>query len=158
MYCIKLQISCVELRITNFNKGYFLDLVTVLLVFFRALLFRDVCASQALLEITYWLKALGFALIADFPRLLLTILGVAIFLSFLRTSLHFQFADLFGFKVTILLLDWEWMGIRKFLTIPVDISLAHFDLDLSWDVVTVLFRSSCAHKRQVRHSHHFWST
>ena len=111
--------------------------MTVLLVFFRALLFGDVCASQALLEITYWLKPLGFALIADFPRLLLTILGVAIFLSFLRTSLHFQFADLFGFKVTILLLDWEGMGIRKFLAIPVDISLAHFNLDLKLDACII---------------------
>ena len=105
--------------------------MTVLLVLFSALLFRDVCASQALLELTYWLKPLGFALIADFPRLFLAILGVAIFLSFLRTSLHFQFADLFGFKVTILLLDWEGMGVGKFLAIPVDISFAHFDLDLN---------------------------
>jgi len=139
MYCIKLQISCVELRITNFNKGYFLDLVTVLLVFFRALLFRDVRTSQALLEITYWLEALSFALIADFPWLFLTILGVAIFLSFLRTSLHFQFADLFGLKVTVLLLDWKRMGIRKLLAIPVDIRLAYFDLDLKNRIVKEIY-------------------
>merc|ERR1719334_114681 len=99
---------------------------------------------MAFLEITDRLKALCLTLITDFPRLLLTILGVAVLLGLLGSSLHLQFTDLLRFKVTVLFFDWERVGIGELLTIPINVCLTNFDLDLSWDVITVLFRSSRA--------------
>ena len=70
-------------------------------------------------------------LITDFPRLLLTILGVAVLLGLLRSSLHLQFTDLLRFEVTVLFFDWERVGIRELLTIPMNVCLTNFDLDLN---------------------------
>merc|ERR1719350_2398558 len=74
----------------------------------------------------------------DLPGLLLAVLGVAVLLGLLGASLLLQLADLLGLEVAVLLLHWEGEDVREFLTISVDISLAHFYLDLSWDVVAVL--------------------
>ena len=105
--------------------------MTILLVLFSALLLRGIRAGQAFLEITNRLQTLSLTLIADFPWLLLAIFRVAVLLSFLGTSLHLQFTDLFWLEMAVLLLDWKWMSIGKLLTIPVNISLTHFDLDLA---------------------------
>merc|ERR1719186_2235454 len=46
-------------------------------------------------------------MVADFPGLLLAVLGVAVLLGLLWTSLHLQLANLLGLEVAVLLLDWE---------------------------------------------------
>merc|ERR1739838_148957 len=83
-------------------------------------------------------KELLLALIAHLPGLLLAILGVAVLLGLLRASLHFQLTNLLWLEMAVLLLYWEVEDVGELLTIPVNISLAHFHLDLSWDVVTIL--------------------
>merc|ERR1719350_2652680 len=74
----------------------------------------------------------------DLPGLLLAVLGVAVLLGLLGASLLLQLADLLGLEVAVLLLHWKGEDVGEFLTISVNISLAHFYLDLSWDVVAVL--------------------
>merc|ERR1739838_237698 len=83
-------------------------------------------------------KELLLALIADLPGLLLAVLGVAVLLGLLRARLHFQLTNLLWLEVAVLLLYWEGEDVGELLTIPVNISLTHFHLDLSWDVVTIL--------------------
>merc|ERR1719334_1204326 len=72
---------------------------------------------MAFLEITDRLKALCLTLITDFPRLLLTILGVAVLLGLLGSSLHLQFTDLLRFKVTVLFRSSRASDIRSTVTI-----------------------------------------
>merc|ERR1719186_500147 len=107
-----------------------------------ALLLRDVLAGEPLLHVAQRLDGLLLTLIADLPGLLLTVLGVAVLLGFLGTSLHRQLADLLGLEVTILLLDWEGEDVGELLAVPVDIGLAHLNLNLSRNVVAILLVSS----------------
>ena len=102
----------------------------LLLLILGTLLLWNVRASQSLLEVANRLQALRFTLVADFPWLLLTVLGVTVFLCLLRSSLHLQLTDLLRFKVAILLLNWEWVRVRELFAVSMDISLTHFDLDL----------------------------
>merc|ERR550519_797341 len=139
-----LQIPSVEFHVTNFFKNHLFHLVTVLLVFVSARLYRLVSADQPFLGITHRLDGLLLALVADLPWLLLTVLGVAVLLSLLRASLHLQLTDLLGLKVAVLLLDGKGEDVGELLTVPVYVSLAHLDLDLSWDVVATLSRFSAA--------------
>ena len=76
------------------------------------------------------LDGLLFALVADLPGLLLAVLGVAVLLSLLWTSLHLQLANLLGLEVAVLLLDWEGEDVGELFAVPVDIGLAYIDLDL----------------------------
>merc|ERR1712112_433801 len=46
--------------------------------------------------------------------------------------------------MTVLLLDWEGEDIGELLAIPVHVSLTNLDLDLSWNVVTILSRFPAA--------------
>merc|ERR1719350_801892 len=78
----------------------------------------------------------------DLPGLLLAVLGVAVLLGLLWTGLLLQLADLLGLEVAVLLLHWEGEDVGEFLAISVNISLAHFYLDLSGDVVAVLLGCS----------------
>merc|ERR1719312_2381754 len=134
----KLQIPGVEFHITNFLKNNLLHLVAVLLVLIPASLLGLVGADQPVLHNTNWLQRLLLALVTDLPGLLLAVLGVAVLLGLLRASLHLQLADLLGLEVAVLLLHWEGEDIGELLAVPVYVGLANLDLDLSWDVVTVL--------------------
>merc|ERR1719347_1141070 len=140
----KLQIPGVEFHITNFLKNDLLNLVAVLLVLVPAGLLRLVGADQPVLHNTDWLQRLLLALVTDLPGLLLAVLGVAVLLGLLRPSLHLQLADLLGLEMAILLLNWEGEDVGEFLTVPMHVSLAYLDLDLSWDVITVLSRFPAA--------------
>jgi len=134
----KLQVRSIEFHITDlfdYNPFY---LVAILLLFLLALLHRMIFASKALLHGALWLDRFLLALVANLSWLLLAILGVAVFLGLLGTSFHFQFTDFLGLEVAVLFLDGEGEGVGELLTIPMDVSLAHFDLNLSWDVITVL--------------------
>merc|ERR1712002_282231 len=137
---IILQVRCIKLHITHFLQNHSLHLVAVLLLLVPALLHWLVHALQAVLHVTERLERLLLALVTDLPGLLLAVLGVAVLLGLLRASLHLQLTDLLWLKVAILLFHGEGEDIGKLLTIPVDISLAHLNLDLSGDVVTILFR------------------
>merc|ERR1719153_661805 len=88
----------------------------------------------------HWLDSLLLALVADLPGLLLAVLGVAVLLGLLGTSLHFQFADFLWFEMAVLLFNREGEDVGEFLAVPVDIILANLDLDLSGDVVATLCR------------------
>merc|ERR1719312_902740 len=134
----KLQIPGVEFHITNFLKNNLLHLVAVLLVLIPASLLRLVGADQPVLHSTYWLQGLLLALVTDLSGLLLAVLGVAVLLGLLRASLHLQLADLLGLEMAVLLLHWEGEDIGELLAVPVYVGLTNLDLDLSWDVVTVL--------------------
>merc|ERR1712126_376393 len=79
-------------------------------------------------------------LVADLPRLLFTVLGVAVFFRFLGSSFHFQLTDLLGFEMTVLFLDRKRKDVGELLAVSVNIGLAHLNLDLSRNVVTVLCR------------------
>merc|ERR1712096_581215 len=107
-----------------------------------ALLLRDVLAGEPLLHVTQRLNGLLLTLVADLPGLLLAVPGVAVLLSFLGTSLHLQLADFLGLEVAILLFDWEGEDVGELLTVPVDIGLAHLNLDLSGNVVAILLGGS----------------
>merc|ERR1719425_139661 len=85
------------------------------------------------------------ALITDLPGLLLTVLGVAVLLGLLRASLHLKFADLLGLEVTVLLLNWEGKDVGELLAVPMHVSLADLNLDLSGHVVTALSGFPIAH-------------
>merc|ERR1711875_125977 len=141
---IKLQVPGVEFHITNFLKNNLFNLVAVLLVLIPASLLRLVGADQPVLHNTYWLQRLLLALVTDLPGLLLAVLSVAVLLSLLRASLHLQLADLLRLEVAVLLLHWIGEDVGEFLAIPMDVSLANLNLDLSWDVVTILSRFPAA--------------
>merc|ERR1712183_1012393 len=137
-----LQVRSIKLHVTNFFHDHLLHLVAVLLSLVLALLLGDVLAGKPLLHVAQGLDGLLLALVADLPGLLLAVLGVAVLLSFLWASLHFQLADLLGLEVAILLLYWEGEDVGKLFAVPVDIGLAHLNLDLSRDVIAILLRSS----------------
>merc|ERR1711875_19831 len=141
---IKLQVPGVEFHITNFLENNLLHLVAVLLVLIPASLLRLVGADQPVLHHTYWLQRLLLALVTDLPGLLLAVLGVAVLLGLLRASLHLQLADLLGLEMAVLLLHWEGEDVGELLAVPMHVSLANLNLDLSWDVVTILSRFSAA--------------
>merc|ERR1712243_119500 len=141
---LKLQIPSVKFHITHFLKNNLLHLVAVLLVLVPAGLLRLVGADQPVLHDTHWLQRLLLALVADLPGLFLAVLGVAVLLGLLWASLHFQFTDLLGLKVAVLLLDWEREDVGELLAVPVHVSLANLHLDLSWNVVTILSRFPAA--------------
>ena len=126
----KSQIRCVKLHITNFFNDHFLHLVAVLLGIVSALFHWFVDAGQALLHVTEGLDGLLLALIADLPGLLLAVLGVAVLLSLLWTSLHLKLTDLLWLKVAVLLFNREREDIGEFLTISMNICLANLHLDL----------------------------
>merc|ERR1712098_231243 len=117
----------------------------VLLRFVSALFNRVVDAFKPLLHLTDWPERFLLTLIANFPWLFLAVLGVAVFLGFLWACLHLQLTDLLWFEVTILFFYREWEDIGELLTVPVDVSLANLNLDLSWNVITVLGRLPCAY-------------
>merc|ERR1719481_164442 len=139
-----LQIRSIELHIAFFYQLDPLHLVTVLLVLVSALFLGRIHTLQPLLHLAYRAKRLLLALIADLPRLLLTVLGIAVLLRLLRTSLHLKLADFLGFEMTILLFDREGEDVGELLAVPMHVSFAHLHLDLSWYVVAVLGWFSCA--------------
>merc|ERR1711875_13189 len=139
-WILKLQIPSVEFHITNFLKNDLLNLVAVLLVLVPACLLRLVGADQPVLHNTHRLQRLLLALVTDLPGLLLAILGVAVLLRLLRASLHLKLADLLRLKVAVLLLNREGEDVGELLAVPMHVSLTDLNLDLSWDVVTILSR------------------
>merc|ERR1711875_161931 len=141
---IKLQVPGVEFHITNFLENNLLDLVAVLLVLIPASLLRLVGADKPVLHNTNWLQRLLLALVTDLPGLLLAVLSVAVLLGLLRASLHLQLTDLLGLEVAVLLLHWEREDVGELLAVPMHVSLANLDLDLSRNVVTILRRFSAA--------------
>merc|ERR1719504_363430 len=142
---MNLQVLGVKLHVANLLDHHLLHLVAVLLGLLPAALHRRVVADQPLLQVADRLDGLLLALVTDFPGLLLAVLGVAVLLGLLRASLLLQLTDLLGLKVAVLLLHREGEDVGELLTISVNISLTHLHLDLSWDVVAVLLRCSCAH-------------
>merc|ERR1711982_134000 len=138
------QVTGVEFHVTHFLKNNLLHLVAVLLVLIPASLLRLVGTDQPVLHDTNWLQRLLLALVTDLPGLLLAVLSVAVLLSLLRAGLHLQLADLLRLEVTVLLLHWKGEDVGEFLAILMDVSLANLNLDLSWDVVTILGRVSAA--------------
>merc|ERR1719260_294390 len=112
--------------------------MTILLVHVIAGLHRLVGADQPLLGVAQGLDRLLLTLITDLPGLLLAVLGVAVFLGLLGASLHLKFADLLGLEVAVLFLHGEGENVGELLAVPVNISLAHLDLDFSGDVVAIL--------------------
>ena len=95
-----------------------------------ACLYGIVDNCNALLHDTLWLDGPLLTLVTDLPGLFLAVLGVAVLLSFLWANLHLQFTNLLWLKVTVLLLNREGEDVGEFLTVPVDICLAHLNLDL----------------------------
>merc|ERR1711921_55282 len=142
---VKLQIPSIEFHVAFFLKHYFLDLVAVLLVHVIAGLHRLIGADQPLLGVAQGLDGFLLTLITNLPGLLLAVFGVAVLLSLLRTSLHLELADLLGLEVAVLLLDWEGEDVGKLLAVPVHVSLAHLNLDLSGDVIAALSGFPIAH-------------
>merc|ERR1711942_612159 len=124
--------------------------MAILLVLVPAGLYRLIGADQPFLGIAQGLDALLLALVADLPGLFLTVLGVAVLLSLLGASLHLQLADFLRLEVAVLLLNREGEDVGELLAVPVHVSLANLDLDLSWDVVTILSRFPAA-------DHTLWS-
>merc|ERR1711875_44573 len=138
-----LQIRSIELHIAFFYQLDPLHLVAVLLVLVSALFLGRIHTLQPLLHLAYRPKRLLLALVANLPRLLLAVLGIAVLLSLLRASLHLELADFLRFEMTVLLFDREGKDVGELLTVPVHVSFADLHLDLSWDVVAVLGRFSC---------------
>merc|ERR1712201_52841 len=134
----KLQIPSIKFHVTDFLKDHLLDLVAVLLVHVIAGLLRLVGTDQPLLGVAQRLNGFLLALVTDLPGLLLAVLGVAVLLGLLRASLHLKLADLLGLEMAVLLLNWEGEDVGELLAVPVHVSLANLDLDLSGDVVTIL--------------------
>merc|ERR1712013_697520 len=122
---LKLQISGIEFHVTHFLKNNLFHFMAVLLVLVPASLLGLVAADQPVLHYTDWLQRLLLALVTDLPGLLLAVLGVAVLLGLLRTSLHLQLTALLWFKMTVLLLDWEGEDVGELLAIPVHVSLAN---------------------------------
>merc|ERR1719334_1725965 len=138
LYFISLQVRCIKLHIANFFQDDLLNLVAVLLRLILALLNRLVSALQAVLSLTHFSQVLLLTLITDLPGLFLTVLGVAVLLCLLWSSLHFELTNFLWLEVTILLLHGEGKNVREFLAVPVNIGFAHFDLDLARNVVAIL--------------------
>merc|ERR1719481_390103 len=139
-----LQIWSVELHIAFFYQLNPLHLVTVLLVLVSALFLGRIHALQPLLHLAYRPQRLLLALVTDLPRLLLAVLGIAVLLSLLGTSLHLELADFLWFEMAVLLFDREGKDVGELLAISVHVSFANLDLNLSWDVVAVLGWLPCA--------------
>merc|ERR1711925_26458 len=97
-----------------------------------------VSALQAVLSLAHFSQVLLLALIADLPGLFLAVLGVAVLLCLLGSSLHFELANFLWLEVTILLFHGEGEDVREFLTVPVYIGFANFDLDLARNVIAIL--------------------
>merc|ERR1719186_889626 len=140
---VNLQISRIKLHVTDLLELDLLNLVAVLLVLVPACLLWFVATDQSFLFLAHRLDGLLLALVTDLPGLLLAVLGVAVLLGLLWSSLHFQLADFLGLEMTVLLLYREGENVGEFLAIPVDISLANLDLDLSGYVVTALCWLPC---------------
>merc|ERR1719334_953254 len=138
LYFISLQVRCIKLHIANFFQDDLLNLVAVLLRLILALLNRLVSALQAVLSLTHFSQVLLLALVADLPGLFLIVLGVTVLLRLLWSSLHFKLANLLWLKVTVLLFHGEGEDVREFLTIPMHVGFAHFNLDLARNVVAIL--------------------
>merc|ERR1719470_693668 len=134
-----LQVRSIELHIAYFLQNHLLHLVAVLLLLGPDILHWLVHALKTWHRHAYRLEGLFLALVTDLPGLLLAVLGVAVLLGLLGASLHLQLTDHLWLKVAILLLHREGENVGEFLAIPVDISLAHLNLDLSRDVVTIVF-------------------
>merc|ERR1719209_2708602 len=143
-YIEKLQVRSIKLHIAYFLQHHLLHLVAVLLLLLPALLLRLVDTLQSRLHFTHWLEGLLLALVTDLPGLLLAVLGVAVLLGLLGASLHLQLADLLGLEVTVLFLHGEGEDIGELLAVPVNISLAHFYLDFSGNVVAIMLGSLLA--------------
>merc|ERR1719334_1563402 len=107
LYFISLQVRCIKLHIANFFQDDLLNLVAVLLRLILALLNRLVSALQAVLSLTHFSQVLLLALIADLPGLFLTVLGVAVLLCLLWSSLHFELANFLWLEMTVLLFHGE---------------------------------------------------
>merc|ERR1719334_2198505 len=138
LYFISLQVRCIKLHIANFFQDDLLNLVAVLLRLILALLNRLVSALQAVLSLTYFSQVLLLALITDLPGLFLTVLGVAVLLRLLWSSLHLELTNFLWFEVTVLLFHGEGEDVREFLAVPVYVGFANFDLDLARNVVAIL--------------------
>merc|ERR1719184_476931 len=139
LFMEKLQVRCIKLHVANLLKYHLLDLVAILLLFVPRRLLGHVGTLKTLLHVTNRLEGLLLALVTDLPGLLLAVLGVAVLLGLLGTSLHLKLTDLLGLEVAVLFLHWEGEDIGELLAVPVDIGLAHLDLDLSRNVVAILF-------------------
>merc|ERR1719209_184802 len=138
-----LQISRIELHIADFLELDLLDLVAVLLVLVPACLHWFVGTDQPFLLFEHGLDGFLLTLVTDLPGLLLAVLGVAVLLRLLWASLHFQLTDFLRLEMAVLLLDREGEDVGEFLAIPVEISLAYLDLDLTGNVVAALCRLPC---------------
>merc|ERR1711875_66103 len=138
LYFIKLQIPSVKFHVTNFLQHNLLDLMAVLLLLVPTLLHGLVDTLLPRLHRANGLESLLLALVTDLPWLLLAVFGVAVLLGLLGTSLHLQLADFLRLKMAVLLLDREGEDIRELLAISVNISLANFHLDLSWNIIAIL--------------------
>jgi len=114
--------------------------MTVLFVFIPAFFNRFVRTLEPLLHFTDWPQRLLLTLVANLPWLFLTVLSVAVLLSFLRSSFHLELANLLGFEMAVLFFDREREDIGELLAVPVNIGFAHLNLDLSWNVVAILRR------------------
>merc|ERR1712201_28110 len=89
-----LQVASIKLHVTDFLHHNFLDLVAILLLLVPTLLHRFVDTLLPCLHRAHRLESLLLALVTDLPGLLLAVLGVAVLLGLLRTSLHLELTDL----------------------------------------------------------------
>merc|ERR1711979_69187 len=112
--------------------------MAVLLRHILTLLNRLVSTLQAVSSFTHFSQILLLALITNLPGLFLTVLSVAVLLCLLWSSLHFELTDFLWLEMTILLFHGKWEDVREFLTVPMNIGFAHFNLDLTWNVVAIL--------------------
>merc|ERR1719334_2342040 len=133
-----LQIGGVELHIADLLNYHSLDLVAVLFIFFRTLFDWLISTRQSLLHGALWLDGLLLALVTNLSGLFLAVFRVAVLLRFLGASLHLKLAYLLWLEVTVLFFHGEGKNIRKLLAVPVDVSLAYLNLDLSGNVVAIL--------------------
>merc|ERR1719334_240629 len=139
-----LQIGGVELHIADLLNYHSLDLVAVLFIFFRTLFDWLISTRQSLLHGALWLDGLLLALVTNLSGLFLAVFRVAVLLRFLGASLHLKLAYFLWLEVAVLFFHGEGKDIRKLLAVPVDVSLAHLNLDLSGNVVAILLWFPCA--------------
>merc|ERR1719186_611201 len=142
---VNLQISRIELHVTDLLELDLLNLVAVLLILIPARLLWLVATDQSFLFLAHRLDALLLTLVTDLPGLLLAVLGVAVLLRLLWSSLHFKLADFLRLEMAVLLLYREGEDVGEFLAIPVDISLANLHLNLTGYVVTALCGLPCTY-------------
>merc|ERR1719334_3001308 len=133
-----LQIGGVELHIADLLNYHSLDLVAVLFIFFRTLFNWLISTGQSLLHGALRLNRLLLALVTNLSGLFLAVFRVAVLLGFLGASLHLKLAYFLWLEVTVLFFHGEGKNIRKLLAVPVDVSLAYLNLDLSGNVVAIL--------------------